>query len=337
MRKFVILWALLLSSVQATAMSWTTPIEKYYQTKDPALYEKYREARTLIDTYSGQRDQREKAATILKEVLDTDNQFAPAYRELSRVLMLFGSNKQKYEDGAMNPSEELLLAALQIEPEYADAYVLMGHMYTAMGRTDEAEEALNRAEEIGTDNPWLDTNRASLLSELRRYRESLARYEAIIAKGPSHPRTYGSALSRASTLYTFFSELDKANETYLNMIEHEPKNPWVRSDYGRFLLHYYEDEDGAIEQAEDAIQILNYLDARVVLASALYTKWAYLKDEDPYTAQMYFDQAQLLVPMYGHITQESAKYRYTLVTADALTEHALKTTQEQREKFGPKE
>ncbi|MEM6581811.1 MAG: tetratricopeptide repeat protein [Pseudomonadota bacterium] len=325
MRKCLMLLSILILSATGTSASneWLSPIDKKYQSKNSALFFKFDQARDLLDSWAGQQEKLQEADRILRSILEEDVTFAPAYREYGRLFIMAGHiNSNNFKDGSLGPAEASILKSIEIEPEYADSYVLLGHLYTNMKRYDDAELVLVKAEEIGTETPWLQLNWGELLKKRGEYSSAMERYQSVINKGTPNKKAYGSALNGITTIYIFTKEYDKANTAYLRELEYDPDHAWTWGNYSRFLLFGYKDVDRAIETGRKAIQLMDYGMGRFTLACALYTKWAMLKD-NPATAllaQQFFDEAWNLYPYLERVIEETQAYSFTRVTSVALSQ-----------------
>ena len=321
MKKIFLISFILLFSLTAYSEDWVSPIDKKYSAKDPEAFSNFSKARDLLNSWRGQREKLKEADVLLRRILGKDETFAPAYRELGRLYIMAGYiNYDNVKKGSLNPAEKSILKSIEIEPDYADSYVLLGHLYTIMKRYKNAESALVKAESIGTNIPWLHLNWADLLIEQQKYQEAMKRYQYIVETGSSNKKAYTSALSGVTTIYSYMGQYDKANEGHKKEIEYEPENAWKLGNYASFLLFDYDNVDGAIENGRKAISIMNYGMGRFTLACALYTKWAQLlndpdrKDE----ASQYFGDAWSLYPYPEEVIEKTSKYKYTKITAIEL-------------------
>jgi len=81
-----------------------------------------------------------------------------------------------------------------------------------MKRYNDAQNALAKAEKIGTNSPWLQVNWGALLIEQEQYEEALKRYRHIVETGTTNKKAYSSALSGVTTAYRQMKQYDKAND-----------------------------------------------------------------------------------------------------------------------------
>jgi tetratricopeptide (TPR) repeat protein len=189
-----------------------------------------------------------------------------------------------------------------------------------MFRFDDAESSLKKAEQIGTEIPWLDLNWADLLEKQGNLKEAANRYNKVIEKGTTNKKAYASALSGATSIYMLTGQYAKADQAYQRELAYEPDSAWSWGNYASFQLYLNEDVDGAIVNARKALSLMNYGMGRFILGSALYTKWAILKnkDENSTEADRYFKEARRIYPYLERVIEETAKYPYTMITANTL-------------------
>lgn len=326
MKKFLLISFILLYSLTTYSEEWVSPIDVKYSAKDLEAFSNFSKAREILNSWRGQGEKLKQADELLKQVLLKDQTFAPAYREYGRLFIMAGViNSRSYDPTRLQLAEETILKSLEIEPDYADSYVLLGHLYTKVNRLKDAESALLKAESIGTKIPWLQLNWASLLKKQRRYDEALARYQNIVETGTSNRKAYTSALSGVTEIYRHKGLYKKANEGFKKEIEYEPENAWKWGNYSEFLLFSYDDVDGAIENGQKAINIMNYEMGRFLLACAFYTKWAQLQQDSnkKVEAEKYFQQAWSLYPHPEKIIKKTSRTRYTKITAIELQKWLL--------------
>jgi tetratricopeptide (TPR) repeat protein len=308
-------------SLGATAQNWMSPIDAKYLKKDPNSFQKFDEARNFLDSWQGQKEILNNASVLLQSVLDKDDEFAPAHREYGRLMLMSSLiNSQNLKADKLALSEKSILKSIEIEPEYADSYVLLGHLYTNMRKYDDAEIALKKADVIGTETPWLDLNWADLLLIQGKNLDAIKRYEKVISSKTPNRKAYLSALSGVTDTYYKMGDLNKVNEWYKKQIAYDSQSAWARGNYAGFLLFNYNDVDGAITYAEQALKIMNYGLGKLTLACAYYTKWAQLKDSivTSKNAQKYFEMAWEIYPYPEAVIKKTQDYPYTKITAAAL-------------------
>lgn len=321
MIKLYVAISALFFSVSVFAKDWQSPIDKKYLSKNPELFLKFDKAREILDSWGGEGEKLKEVDILLREVLSKDDTYAPAYREFGRYYIMKGFVKDDmFKNGSLNPSETSILKSLEIEPKYADSYVLLGHLYTKMKRYSEAEKALLEGEKIGTETPWLQLNRAELLKVTGKYSEALESYQKVVSKRVVNHKSYANALSGVTNMYWDMREYDKANDGFKKELEFSPHDAWILGNYANFLLFSFNDVDGAIEKGQQALDVMNYGVGRFILACALYTKWALLNRNviSSPQAKIYFDRAWSLYPYPDEVIEKTKGYANTAITASAL-------------------
>jgi tetratricopeptide (TPR) repeat protein len=323
MKKAVIAVSLLLS-LTAYADEWISPIDKKYESQNRQLFEQVLKARELLDSTSGPEGKLKKADDLLRVVLEKSPRFAPALREYGRLYIMSGQvNSNNFRPGGVSPAEASILKSIAIEPNYADSYVLLGHLYTNMNRDAEAQIALETAEKIGTKNPWLNLNWADLLVKRQQYTEAIPRYQIVVDRKSKTKSIHSSALFGLAMTYWHLNQFDKAKEMHKKVIAYDPNNAWNWSNYASFLLYSFNEPDAAIFNARKALTIKDYDAARFILACALYTKWANLQQTNKLKndAQKYFDEAISLYPNLEDVVANTEQFSSTKITASELTKY----------------
>ncbi len=313
--KFLVL-LLILCVTSASAEFWNSPIDQKYREKSPELFESYDAARILINSYTGRREDLQKAYIMLEVILAKDEQFAPVHREYGRLHLMSGYiNYDNYREESLLAAEKSVKRALEIEPHYADAYVLLASVYIAMKEFGYADLSLTSAERIGTESPWLEINWARLLDIQGKYSEALERYQNVIEKGTNNEKAYAGALEGITSTYWKMGDYDSTDTAYRNQLENNPNSAWIWGNYANFLLFTYQDIDGAIEYAEEALTRMNYGGARFTLGCALFVKWAKLLESSPNKeeAQEYFDRAWAVYPYPEKVLAKTVNHEHLKV------------------------
>jgi len=309
--KTLIIFVLLTAPVSAE--DWESPIDIKYTKNYPELFVNFENARVTLNNYRGKRDDLIKAMTILNNILDSEVNFAPAYREYGRLMIMAGHiSYGNHKDGSLGSAESAILKSISIEPEYADSYVLLGHLYTRLRDYDKATESLIKADEIGTNLPWLNMNWGELLMRQKKLDEALSRYMLVAESNADNRKAYNEALVRIAIIHRAHGDYTDAREWYEKSVEFE-KSAWNYNEYGAFLLFYENDIDGAIEKFEKALSIMDFGLARTYYACSLYAKWArlYKKDSDNTEALTYYNKAFEVQPNLDSVMNKLKKHGTT--------------------------
>lgn len=193
MRILIVIAMTLVTATSAQAYDWPSQIDAKYRQADPDLFLRFERARSTLDAWRGERGRLTSAAEILFGIVELNPLHAPTHREIGRLYIMAGFSDSMAAPSE-NPAELSILRSIEIEPGYAEAYVLLGHLYTELERYEEADRALLKAEQIGTESPWLPLNRAELLSTQKEYQLAKTKFQAVVDIGTSNRKAYASAL-----------------------------------------------------------------------------------------------------------------------------------------------
>lgn len=298
-----------------------SPIDRKYAARSPRLYADVVRARELLLSWHGKDQNLRDAAALLENVLRKDKEFAPAYLELGRLFnkagYIIGTD---YDPEMVNKAIASILKAIEIEPDYSDAFLSLSIAYIDTKRYDDARKALLEAEAIGADKARVEVTWATILLREGQQDAALQRYERLVEWLDPNHRAYAPAMGAMARVYRDQGRYDEAKVAHERKLEAEPDNAWNWGNYASFLLFHYNDVDGAIVNGREALSRMNYGSARFTLACALYTKWALTLDEPDKAnvAQDLFDEAWKLYPNLEEVIQTTRKYESTKVAATEL-------------------
>ncbi len=236
----------------------------------------------IIDSVENLGDHRlELAKRYLDQVILQDPKNVRAYLELARVYMKSDTSMRGHEnsDGVMQ-AERILNVALQMDPHHADTHVLLGYVYAAQSRTDEAIEALTKAERIGTKNMWLYYNWGLALQKAGKKDEAITKYQVAITKPIDRNDKSLKSHNRALPgIYYELIELLEEKEDWNEVDRVYKKKIFAFHDacdkawYARFKLTKLGDYEDAIGYAKNAMTQGCGGITTQVLASAYLAKW----------------------------------------------------------------
>lgn len=216
-------------------------------------------------------------------------------------------NSQKFQPGSLSIADAYIAKSLELNPEFAEAFVLRGHLYRLMGRPAEAFVALRKAGQLGTSDPWLQNNWADLLHDGGKYDEAAERYRKVVESKTSNNKAMKAALEGLAKYYATVGKLDQADAMYRRQIELEPKSAWTYGNYAAFLLCQRDDYEQTIERSRQARVIMDYGVGRYWLATGLYRKWAAaVLAGTPEKGRQYYLEARGLHPSPRKIAQAAA-------------------------------
>jgi len=324
--KYAILLATLLFLSVCTAATWVSPIDEKYQSKSPKLYQMFVESRSLLDSHRGDRAVLVAAKEKLDFILSEDSKFAPAYREYARLYMKAGHiSSGNYPKGVLVSSEAALLEAIRIEPDYADSFVLLGYLYTRKKLYDQAEKALIKAGEIGTELPWYHLNYAALLKRTGRLDQALSHYMAVVNSETDNRNAYSSALSGTAFYYQIAQNLPEAEKWFLKYAEYD-QSAWGWGEHSRFMTFNMRDFDQGIESGEKSLSLMSYGIGHLNLACAYYGKWYELRESNPVKSKAYYEKAYALFSDTEEAVRELSLYKATRDVAKELHKYSANPT-----------
>jgi len=270
------------------------------------------EAREWLDAWAGSGDLLAKAKSNLDRAIRANPKNVQARIEMARLHIKAGHiNYRNFQPGALKNAERELQGALKLEPNSADARVLLGHVYYLGYRSKEALKVLEQAEGSGTDNPWLYLNWTDALIDLNRWAEAESRLnkaQAQLAAMKNAPRGAVRTMhEKMAFVLVTQRKLDEADKAYQTLIAFDPGYAWARGNYAEFLLFSRGMPDAAIAEAEKAIDIMNYGMAQLTLAAARYAKWAEVKLQTPAQAAPYLERAKATSTHFSWIMPQAAK------------------------------
>ncbi|MEO6919499.1 MAG: ankyrin repeat domain-containing protein [Collimonas sp.] len=278
------------------------------------------EASELLDSWHGEPQILEQAQKKLTQVLETDPQNYLALKEMARCLVMagyinsrgvtYGTNFYQvgnYVPDTLNLAEAAVRESIKINPRFAEGYVYLG--YIQFERTDlaGAEKSLTHAEQLGSDDPWLQLNWGSLNEARGEYSAAATRWQRVLKSGTTNPKALSAAYGFLIESYQRNGDQEKAVALYKDQIKRNPTNAWLHGNFAEYLTSTLGRNDEAIVQAREALKIMNYGMARRTLASALYRKWAdmVVKGNDA-SAEKYFQEALEINPRLDQVMAYSA-------------------------------
>ena len=261
------------------------------------------EAIDLID--HGSSRSLEQARRLLERILLANPQFIDAYPELARYSM-----KHNWGEEGLEHAEKYLLRGLELQPDHANSHVLLGYVYAHLRRFDAAEQALDRAAEIGTPNLWLWANWGELRLMQQREADAIAKYLRAV----DQPRPYNTYDRAQLDAYRHLliilgdrGEQERLQALYERRATEFTTEPCFRSDYARYLVFERGDFATGIMQAERALKEgCQRQGTRDVMGVAHYMAWSVA---EPAGKAGLLSKARIFLP-------EGPRLYYLLSTSD---------------------
>ncbi|MEM6709466.1 MAG: tetratricopeptide repeat protein [Pseudomonadota bacterium] len=269
--------------------------------KAPSEYsnlELYTYTKILLDDYQGKHRDLTQAGAFLRELLERDPNYAPAWHEVARLVLKGGHViNDEFRGNALQMAGQAVNRAIEIDKKYADGFVLLGHIDYLNGRYAQGLNHLHYASELGTDNPWLELNTAEIYVKLREYERAEALFDTIVSRGPTAPRgklpTYITALRGKQGLAFNRRDFDAVSALAKRIDYHAaPDAAWPRGDAGNLLCRVGRFEEG-LALVQKALRIMRYGVARYNEAFCLYGQWAQLvtRNVPPSESEPVFQEA----------------------------------------------
>lgn len=193
---------------------------------------------TLAGTACGEIGDLESAASRLEAALEASPGFTPALAAMGNVYQIraeYGKAEACYRRALetvrddpviasnlalvlaatdrLREARDLLEAAVEAQPDFANALVGLGRACARLGDPDAALAAYDRARECAPDRSDIAAERADVLASLGRLDEALRVLDGVLAAEPAflHPRlSRGAVLERLERHGEALAEYEKA-------------------------------------------------------------------------------------------------------------------------------
>lgn len=301
---FICLFLFCLSTGGVHAAGPLSPVEAKYQAEYPALFEKYSKAVTLIESPGRNPAGLKEANVLLGEIIKANLNFAPAYVAYARLTFLLGfdpgqlSNnlRPSYAEGTTDRVQAAARQALNLEPSYADAYLPIAFAHIYWGEFEQARQALQMADALGSKSPWLYLYNAKILFGERKYDAAKLLYQFVLDQEVTDKSAYHHALFELANSYRFSRGYDEAEVWYLKAIDYAPR-PSHLNTYASFLIYIRTDFDKAIEVGRRSMELETTYFTNFITGIAYYAKASTIEAESgEYAAQPYLDTATEIFP-----------------------------------------
>lgn len=289
-----------LTVISPNCNAWESPIDARYRLEYHELYSRLETAMGMIDNYEGDLPQLTPAGSILNKIVDENENFLPVYYWLARFAIEMG---EKYYIDGPSPylaSEKFLTKATSLEPEYAEAWSLMGAHYLYTLNLKKSKFALEKADRIGTNSPWHKLHWGHYYKSAGAYEKSIAMYKMVLTFPEEEYFAKKAALHSLILIYRTMG--DNENFHYWNTrLAEFSTSAYDKAEYANYLLFHNEDIAGAEQYVTQALSIENHPLARELGAIINFIYWNAQVEkaglEDP-IAKRYFFKAIKLRPFH---------------------------------------
>ncbi|MGF1542207.1 MAG: tetratricopeptide repeat protein [Pleurocapsa sp.] len=224
-----------------------------------------------------QKQQWQKAISCYQKALELDVNFSHTYHNLAKVYDQLGEQQKAtaylYKALTLNPSGvsaedkfqlgrallsqgnqsaalSCLRQALQLKPDYADAYVLLGEIFYNKQRESEAQTCYAQAVKYQTNNSLAYFRLGQIAAKQQNDKQAFNFYKQAIALEPEHPEAYhylGEILDRQE-------RWGEAIKVYRQAIKFNPDFSWSYNNLGYAYLQQKQYHQ-AIEAYRQAIKL----------------------------------------------------------------------------------
>ncbi len=248
-------------------------------TQDSASEKRFRDALSLIHSYSGAGDELSRAMEAAQSLSQSDPASGYSQTLLAEMLSTWELGQDGKPDELRIEIIELADEALRQDASLAQAHVAKARTYARASMLLEAETEIAKA--LAMD-PQLESAIFQQAEIYRRsgnvakadvwYRNFIAATEAPARKsngyywlGKMHHDFAYSLEGQQRDIY-----LSSARNAYQHMVDLDPKGPWKLVNFAIFLNGYVADFDAAELYAQKALSVMEFPMARYHLAAARY-------------------------------------------------------------------
>ncbi len=220
-------------------------------TRDPAAYENYLKARTLLYKFITQTlalEDMEAAVALFNTAVALDPDFALAHSGLGVCYInyvLKGIGGREYAALAKRSFD----TALSIEPRLVEARVRLVYVYLIEGDTDLARREVKRLLSTAPNEPSIHSMAAYVFRLSGQYDRALREWESLLKISPTD--VVIASYNRAR-LFLYQHEYEKAEAEIKQGIAFEPNHPLLRA-YGAAMDYYEGNAERAAHTMEDVL------------------------------------------------------------------------------------
>ncbi len=183
-------------------------------------YLKFLEGRTF--SYRNTKEDNARAQELVKQAIALDPNYAAAYAELSREIMLdvwLGASKSPQE--SLMKAVELAKRALELDKSMASAHGLLGQYFTMLRQHEKGITEAQKAVDLDPSSSRAHFALAFTLNFAGRHEEAIPHFEKAIRLNPFGPPNFWHHLAIA---YHHTEQYDKAIAALKRTLRVEPKD-----------------------------------------------------------------------------------------------------------------
>lgn len=206
-------------------------------------------AEELID--GGDPEARKVARQYLEKIVLEEPDRVQVYKLFARIAMA-----EQWNDQGLTEARSHLDTALQIDPGYADGYILRGFVLAHLKYFDDAEADFRKAEALGVKNLWIWNNWAMKEKLQGNKTRAIELYRRTLASEKPTGRNLRARLNAFEHLLFFFDDgkhLDEMDALHQQRLSEFDERSCLYVEYAAFLLSQRQDYKKAIENGHKAL------------------------------------------------------------------------------------
>lgn len=153
------------------------------------------EAEKVLNDWNGENEKLVAAGVMIDSLIKSDPDFLPIYIEKARLTIMRGATGTNDFKQANRDALAIIAEIQKKDPSYPKAYVLAGHAFLNVEDYESARKSLERAERIGTTDPWLYNNFADMFGRMRQYDKALAHAKKALILSKDNSKALVTAIA----------------------------------------------------------------------------------------------------------------------------------------------
>ncbi len=181
---------------------------------------------SLINLYNSQN---------MSETENRCRELLNSYPNSLTVLNIYGASLMA--QGNMKESLSIFTRALQLNPNFPDAYINRGNALQGLGKLEKALNDYNKAIQLNPRNAKAYSNRGNIFKGMGRQAEAVKNYSKAIKLNPD----YAMAHSNLGITFQEMGQLDQALKSFENALKIEPNYAEVYRNLSNLKKYTHDD------------------------------------------------------------------------------------------------
>ncbi len=157
--------------------------------------------------------------------------------QVKKAQKYYNKAVEYYQAGNYGKAESKLLKAIDKDPNFAEAYLMLAKVYAKTGKLDKCEEYAKKAYSLNGNNPEV----LELMFELAAYhkdRAGMEKYglELLKLKGKNASKTEIGRMEQLAIQYFQMGNMKKAEEIYEKIMEYKPDYTYAYLNLGKIYI-----------------------------------------------------------------------------------------------------